>query len=311
MPAPAARRQPRLAALSLCLALLAAACGRDADPRLQGYVEGEYVRIAAPVAGQLVTLAVARGAQVEAGAPLFALEQAREQAAVAEAEARLADLRKGKRADEIAVIRAQAEQARAQQQLAAAQLARTQELRPQGLVSAEQLDEARTQHRAAQARVRELDAALRSAELAARGDAIRAAEAQLAQVRWQLEQRRGAAPVAGLVEDTYYQVGEWVAAGAPVVSLLPPENRLVRFFVPETALAALRLGQAVQVHRDGAAAPIGATITFIAARAEFTPPVIFSREARAKLMFLVEARPAPAEAATLHPGQPVDVSLAP
>lgn len=291
--------------------LLLAACNGAPDGHYQGYVEGEYVRIAAPVAGQLQALHVARGAIVAAGAPLFSLERAREQAALAEAEARLADLRKGKRADELAVIRAQAQQARAQLRLAAAQLKRTEELRPQGLVSAEQLDEARTEHARAGARVREFEASLRTAELAARSDAILAAEAQLAQVRWQLEQRQGAAPIAGLVEDTYFRVGEWVPAGAPVVSLLPPENRIVRFFVPEAALASLQPGQAVQVHRDGAEAAIAATISFIAPRAEFTPPVIYSRDTRAKRVYLVEARPAPADAAALSPGQPVDVSRAP
>ncbi|MGH8030637.1 MAG: HlyD family efflux transporter periplasmic adaptor subunit, partial [Arenimonas sp.] len=88
-------------------------------------------------------------------------------------------------------------------------------------------------------------------------------------------------------------------------------NRIVRFFVPEPRLASVKVGQAVQVWRDGADAPVEATISFIAPRAEFTPPVIYSQQARAKLVFLVEARPALADAAALHPGQPVDVSIAP
>jgi HlyD family secretion protein len=112
------------------------------------------------------------------------------------------------------------------------------------------------------------------------------------------------------VADTLFVKGEWVPAGAPVASLLPPENIKVRFFVPEPGLGAIRLGQAVSVTCDGCAAPIGARVTFVSTRAEFTPPVIYSRENRSKLVFLIEARPAPEDAVKLHPGQPLDVRVA-
>jgi HlyD family secretion protein len=275
----------RLPVLALAAAL--AACGTHDDGRLQGYVEGEYVRVAAPVAGQLQSLAVERGASVESGAALFELEQAREQATVAEA------------TESIAATDAQSEQAHAQWRLAEANLKRLRELRAKGLASQEQVDEAVTEQQRSDARRRELDAQRRTGT--ARRD----------QVRWQLTHRSITAPAAGLVDDTYYRVGEWVPAGAPVVSLLPPGNRVVRFFVPEARVAALAPGQAVQVWRDGVDAPVTATISFIAPRAEFTPPVIYSEQARAKLVFLVEARPAPADALALHPGQPVDVAIGP
>ena len=265
---------------------LVAACDKQDESRVQGYVEGEYVRVAAPVAGQLQKLEVQRGAVVAAGAALFELEQAREQATVTEA------------GESISVVRAQAEQAAAQWRLADANFRRLTELRGKGLSSQEQVDQARSELQRAEARRKELDAQQRTAA------------ARLDQMQWQLTHKAVAAPVAGLVEDTYFRVGEWVPAGAPVLSLLPPENRIVRFFVPETRLATVRQGQAVQVLPDGGHA-VTATITYIAPRAEFTPPVIYSREARAKLVFMVEARPAPAEALALNPGQPVDVQLAP
>lgn len=279
-------RHPAAAVAAALLVAALAAC-ESPPAALQGYVEGEYVRVAAPVAGYLQELAVARGATIEAGAPLFVLEQAREAAGVAEAD------------QSIAAVRAQAEQADAAFKLAAANLERLTELRAKGLASQEQVDEARAQHRRTEAQRREMAATRRTAE------------ARLDQARWQLTHKSVAAPAAGLVDDTYYRVGEWVPAGAPVVSVLPPQNRVVRFFVPEAVVGTLRPGGAVRVRVDGMAAPVAATISYIAPRAEFTPPVIYSRETRAKLVFLVEARAAAADAAALHPGQPVDVELMP
>ena len=119
------------------------------------------------------------------------------------------------------------------------------------------------------------------------------------------------APAAGLVHDTYYVVGDWVPAGSPVASVLPPGNVKVRFYVPESALGGIAHGQSVSVACDGCPAPVAATIAFISDRAEFTPPVLYSRDNRGKLVYLVEAKPAPADAAKLHSGQPVDVTLQP
>lgn len=305
------------------LLLWLSACGDRVDHRLQGYVEGEYVRVAAPVAGRMTSIATRRGADVAMGTPLYTLEAEREQAAVAEAtnrlaaaRARLADLQKGRRPAELAVIRAQLRQARSQQELAVTQLGRQRELRRQGLASAQQLDEASAQATSAAARVGEIEQQLRVAELAARPDAVaaaihevRAAEASLAQTRWQLDQKSAPAPVAGRVEEIYYRVGEWVPAGAVILSLLPPENRKLRFFVSESSLGRLQPGQPVEAACDACGGAIHARISFIAAQAEFTPPVLYGREQRARLVFLVEAVPEAQDALRLHPGQPVDVTL--
>jgi HlyD family secretion protein len=164
--------------------------------------------------------------------------------------------------------------------------------------------------------VSELKAQLAAAKLAARPDEIRAAQAAsaaareaLAQAEWRLEQKSVRAPREGRVTDTLYVEGEWVPAGSPVVTLLPPAHIKVRFFVQERILGSVRVGQSVSVRCDGCGEPIAAQVSYISPQAEYTPPVIYSRENRAKLVFLVEARPAPAEAARLHPGQPVEVRL--
>jgi HlyD family secretion protein len=313
----------RFSAVPLFLALLLTGCAPKDNGTVQGYAEGEYVRVAAPFAGSLTRLAAQRGAQVKAGAPLYSLEQASEQAARQEAEerlksaeARLANLRKGKRPDEVATVEAQLAQAQAVLKLSQAQLKRDEELVGRGFISRERLDQSRSSRDRDQARVDELAAQLRVARLGARSDEIRAAEADMGaaraavtQAQWRLDQKSIKAPVSGLVQDTYYVAGEWVNAGSPVVSILPPENIKLRFFVPEPLLGKLRIGQSIQVSCDGCGAALPASISYIAPGAEYTPPVIYSQDSRAKLVFLIEARLAPADAVKLHPGQPVDVRL--
>ena len=309
---------------AILLAALAAGCERPGPAGFQGYAEGEFVLVASPYAGTLERLAVARGQQVPAGAPLFALERAAEQAAVGEAEARvgtarerLANLEAARRKPEIEALQAQVASAAAERRLAVEQLKQQERLRRAGYVSQSRLDEAQAAHDRAAARVEEAEAQLRNAragigreaEIGAARTELQAAQAQLAQARWRLEQKSAAAPAAALVQDTFFSQGEWVPAGAPIVSLLPPGNIKLRFFVPETAVGAIRAGQPVSVTCDGCGAPIAATVSFVSAQPEYTPPVIYSRESRAKLVFLVEAKPKPEDATRLHPGQPVDVSL--
>ncbi len=313
----------RAAALAVAT-LLASACERGAAPVVyQGYAEGEYVRVAAPFAGALQKLAVSRGAQVARGAPLFTLEQENEAAGrreaedrVARAEAALANLQKGRRVPEIDAVRAQLAQAEAAQKLSEAQLRRQQELVRQNFIARERLDEAASTFARDRARVAELAAQVSTARLAARPDEINAARADLAaaraqleQAEWRLKQKSVPAPADALVADTLYVEGEWVGAGAPVVALLPPANVKARFFVPQAVAGSLKPGRGVTLACDGCTPAIAARITWIAPQAEYTPPVIYSRDNRAKLVFMVEARPAPADAARLHPGQPLDVKL--
>lgn len=313
------------AAIVVLSASLLAACGRDEPPAWSGYVEGEYVYVAAPIAGALTELPVQRGQDVKRGAPLFALDDAVEQAAVGQAaasaraaQAQAADLEKGKRAQEIAVVQAQLAQAGALAVQARSELARQEQLVGQGFVSASRLDDLRAAARQADARVAELQASLRVARLPARSDERTAAtEASVAaahaleQARWREQQKRQSAPADARVADTFFRLGEWVNAGQPVVSLLPPGATKARFFVPESELGTIAVGQPVRVACDGCGAPVAAHISFIATQAEYTPPVIYSNSQRARLVFMVEARPdATGDEPRLRPGQPIDVRRA-
>ena len=305
--------------------LASAGCSDRESAGWSGYAEGEYVQVAAPLAGTLARLSVQAGQSVAQGAPLFALESEAEAAARAEAQARVIGAQaqarntdSGRRADELAVTAAQLAQARAQAALARNELGRQQQLVNQGFVSKARLDDAQAAVAQSAAHVVELEAALRVAQLPARSDeraAARAgagaAEQALKQSEWRVAQKQQQAPVAGVVAETYFRAGEWVAAGQPVVSLLPQGGVKARFFVAETEVAALAPGQAVTLRCDGCGAPIAARISRIATQAEYTPPVIYSNAQRARLVFMVEARPAPADAARLKPGQPLDVRPAP
>jgi HlyD family secretion protein len=319
---PTARgRLGRLSALAAGLCL--AACGPPAERPLQGYVEGEYVRVAAPFAGTLQKLSVQRGADVAAGAPLFALESENEIAArrqaeqqLQAAEARLANLRTGKRPPEVETVAEQLRQAQAARELSAANLRRQEALFKSGFISKAALDDVRTQLQRDDAAVSQLRASVATAKLPGRPDEIRAAEADaaaarqaLAQADWRLSQRAVSAPTAARVSDTYYVVGDWVPAGGVVASLLPAANVKIRFFVPETELGRIKPGQSVSFICDGCGGAMSATVSFISDRAEFTPPVLYSKENRAKLVYLVEAKPAADVAAKLNAGQPVDVTL--
>lgn len=310
----------RLLPLALLLLPLAA-CDKPPPAGWSGYVEGEYVLVSSPIAGTLAELPVAAGGQVAQGAPLFVLDDDAEVFAKDEAAARLGvaqaqarNTETGRRADEVAVTRAQLARARAQAALARSELARVKALVAQNFVSAAQLDDAQAAMTQADAQVNELEAGLRVAQLPAREPERAAAQAgagaaaqALKQADWRVKQKAPRAPSAAAVADTFFRVGEWVPAGQPVVSLLPAGAVKARFYVAETEAGALQPGQAVSIRCDGCGAPIAARISRIATQAEYTPPVIYSNAQRAKLVFMVEARPAAADAARLRPGQPIDV----
>ncbi|HEY3664127.1 MAG TPA: efflux RND transporter periplasmic adaptor subunit [Chthoniobacterales bacterium] len=249
------KRSSVVALVLLSLSLLG--CQKKPNDFVQGYVEGEFVYVSAPLGGTLQQLLVQRGDEVKAGQPLFTLDETKEKAAHDQAQAALT--------------------------MAEADFKRQEQLYRSGPAAAQDFDRARS--------TRDQD------------------REQVAQAQWNLAQMKQDAPQAGLVFDTLFREGEWVAAGKPIVSLLPPANIKVRAFVPETEVGSLHFGQEARVMVDGVGEPFVGRISYISPRAEYTPPVIYSRESRSKLVFLVEIRFEPAVAVKLHPGQPVDVAF--
>jgi HlyD family secretion protein len=307
----------------LCLAGVLSGCNEQ-ETGFQGYVEGDYVFIAAPQAGWLRSVAVAEGVPVATGAPLFTLDAVNEQAALDEAQARLAqaqaelaDQQLGSRPDEIASLQAQLAEAESAALLADKERTRQENLAKTNVASQAQLDQARANTAQANARVARMRAELATAHLPARSNRIVAAEAGVvaaravvAQAEWHLQQRRIVSPMDATVDNLVRQPGEWVPANSVVLSLLPPEAVKLVFFVPEPLRAGLALGATLAVRCDGCAAGLSAHITRVATEAEYTPPVIYSQQTRAKLVYRIEASPQNG-ASGLHPGQPVTVERSP
>ena len=286
-------------------------------PVLTGYVEGETLYLATPVSGTVKQMLVQRGERVRAGQPLFVVDTAQvgaardqAQAQVAAAQAQAQDARKGVRPTELAVYDANVAAAEAQLRDAAAVLGRVRPLVQKGIYAPARLDDAQAAHDAAQARLRAARRQRDAATLGAREDQVRAADSQVAQAQAglsaasaRLADTTPVAPAAARVEDVLYQAGEWAIANQPIVALLPDDRIKIRFFVPERSLSAYATGKTVRFSCDGCAEGLSAKITYISPRPEFTPPEIYSREARDRLVYLVEALPS----ARLSPGQPVDV----
>ncbi len=293
-------------------------------PAWQGYVEADYVKVAPVQQGKLTVISVARGDEVAQGAPLFteddtAERAARDQAArqLGQARQQLANLEAPSKATEVTQAEANLADARATLARAERDLQRDETLVGRGYATAQTVDQRRADFRSAEAKVQAMEAALaqakapmgREREIEAQRAAVAAAKAAVAMADWRLAQRTVTAPIGGRVADVLAQPGETMAAGAPVISILAPENIFVRFFVPETALSGLHRGDPVAFGCDGCPSGLAGTISYISPTAEYTPPVIYSELTRAKLVYRIEARPRPDQAALLNPGQPMDVRL--
>lgn len=271
-------KKPRLVAAAFCALL--AGCGQDQDHRWLGYAEGDYAYIAAPLSGWVTHLTVQRGDWVKKGEVLFSLDDPSQVAARDQAQA------------QIAQAEGQLVQARATLDFDQKELVRQTALLKAHATSEENYDQAKSTEQTAAAQVAQIIATENQAR------------ATLANAAYQLGQRQVVAQTEGRVEDIYFREGEYAPATTPVISVLPPENVYVRFFVPESDLSRLHLNDDVLIACDGCKT-IKAKIAFISSQEEFTPPVIFSIQSRDKLVFKAEARlPGGLK---LNPGQPVDV----
>lgn len=291
----------------------------DTTPRWQGWIEADSLFVGPETAGRLTSLAVRRGDRIEEGQPLFAVESDMEAAEVAAAEAAVARARAQlkaaeaprQRPEEIDVLTAQEKAAKAALEASRLEFERAKALASKGTAATSVLDQARAAFDRDTAQLEQIRHQIAAARLPARDpdlqaarEALSEAKAKAEQARVQRSKRTVPAPATGTIQEVYFRVGEVVGAGRPVVSLLPPNAVRVRFFVPESILPSLEVGERVTITCDGCQ-PASARIDFIAEEAEYTPPVIYSLEERAKLVFRVEA--VPEAPGALRVGQPVTV----
>ena len=284
-------------------------------PALSGYIEGETLFLAAPVAGTLTSLAAIEGQRVAGGAPLFTIDPATLSAQGEQARARIAEA-----GTQIAAAQATVQQAESEAAAAAADADKAKRDLNR-LLAVRRIDPAAVAGKdvdAAQAALREANA-----RLAAARDSAAARRSQVGAARAQQDQARGGArevqirvgqlsplaPGPASVEDVFFRPGEWVAANQPVLALLPDSQVKVRFFVPEREVSRYRPGRTIRFACDACPSGLSARITYVSPRPEFTPPIIYSRDSRDRLVFMVEALPD--RPRRLMPGLPVDVEPLP
>lgn len=304
-----------------CLALCG--CRFDNGQSLHGYIEGLYTYVSPAIGGRLEELRVSRGDIIAANSLLFILDQQPEvaqlnqvQSNLNQAQETLVDLQKGQRQTIIDQLKAQRDQVLASLSLDKITLERYTNLYSKGAIDKNTLDTAATNYQRDMKKIKEIDANLAEASLGARENKITAqkaivaaAVAETTQAKWALAQKTKYAPISGQIFDTYYRVGEFVPAGQPVLSILAPGNVKLIFFIPEASLSKIKIGQTIKFGCDSCKTKYSAIISFVSSKAEYTPPVIYSRESRTKLVYRVEAKITPEVATMMHAGQPVDVFL--
>ncbi len=303
------------------MAVMFVSCSKPAKHQYQGYIEGENVYLASPYSGVLKNLFVQRGEQVKQGQLLFQLDtdpQAliveQSQAAKLQAERVLKDLENPRRLPEIEAIEAQIGQTDAEKTLAELRVKRYQQLYARQATDKDTLDAAIANLQEKQQLLKQYQANLELAKLGSREEQIsaqkeqvKASEAKLNQAKWQLHQKQVYAPAEGFIFDTYYRVGEFVANEQAVLTLLPPKNVRVEFFVPVEELKNIYNGQKICFVCYGCHVKSNATINYISPEAQYMPPLVYSRDNADKIVFRIKA--VLEQPGLFKPGQPVTVIL--
>lgn len=300
-----------------CIFLVACSEGE----RVQGYVYQEPIYMSSMIAGALFSLDVERGQSVTAGQRLFMLDPAPEnhnlraaQEQLAQAQSTLADLEKGSRATVLEGLEGQIEQARAELEIAEKKAKRFDALLTKNAIDAESRDEAMADAEAKRAALYTAKANLAEAEIGARVDAIKAQQAlveslaaQVQSAQWSLEQKNVLAPIDAIVADTFYRPGENIAAAHPVLELYDPERLYAIFYIGEPLLSSVCLGQDVHVAHDRQDKKVTAVVSYISPYAEYTPPVVYSRDNNQTLVFRIQATLPAEQARSFHSGEPIDI----
>ncbi|WP_320407580.1 HlyD family secretion protein [Klebsiella quasipneumoniae] len=303
--------------------LMITGCDNKPENILSGYSHGEFVYLSYSSTAKIEQLLIKKGDNVTPGQELVKMESFDAQNIFLRAEEKLSaesallrNLESGERPEELDVIRAQIKKARSAESQVKRQLERYRNLYASHAISLAEWEDIRDELTQKRAQVEELINQLKARQLPARQDEISQQLSQVAAAKlerdkalWDVQQTTIVSPVNAKVFDIIYRVGERPSAGKPIISLLPPENIKVRFFIPEAMLGKFKVGAKVRLICDGCTEPFSGVINYISPEAEFTPPVIYSTKRREKLIFMAEAVPAPQQAEQMKVGQPFDVEI--
>ncbi|MCJ8313367.1 MAG: HlyD family efflux transporter periplasmic adaptor subunit [Saccharospirillaceae bacterium] len=313
-----------LAPLVSVFVLLQSCQQQKIEAKFVGYIEADYRYVSSLQSGLIIKQYVKPGDEISQGDVVFELGRDLIQLKIKEVKARiiqaksmLADSQNGLRKDEIDSLKAQLNESETIMDLKQKELDRTIKLLKQGLIAQSFVDVINAEFESAQAKVNTFKAKIRAANLPARDGVINSAKAnvliieqQLLQLQWTLSQHSIQSHFAGKVFDVYFEQGENIKAGQPLLALIPNNELTVKFFVQQTMLSQMQLGKSIYVYADGFTQPFEAKISYIATSAQFTPPVIYSKNSREKMVFKLEAIfENKALIVQLPLGLPVDITL--
>lgn len=303
--------------------LCTAGCKKPENIALQGYIEGRYTYLAPQVDGQITKILVHRGSQVKKGDIVAILDSRPEEYQwksalneVSYAQALLENLLSGNRQEQIDVLLAQRTQILSELNCATRELERLKALFKKGYAAQADLDQAVSKFNELVGKRAEIDSSIAVSRLAARSDQIKAAREKVAQSRqnlaqtsWLLEQKTVRSPVDGLVFDIFYEEGELLNVGSPLLTILKSGNSKAIFFLPEIYLPEIKIGDDLLISSDGTKREYKERVDFISPIAEYTPPVIYTKKQRVKMAFKVEAAISPKDEDVFHPGLPIVVNI--
>lgn len=315
-------RKPINVFIILISVLILTGCDNKPDNMLSGYSHGEFVYLSYSGNEKIERILINKGDNVAAGQELVKIESFDAQNIFLRAEENyqqralyyeIWNLENGLKSWILYVRRLKKHN---RQNRVKRQLGRYRNLYANHAISLAEWEDIRDELTQKGAQVEELINQLKARQLPARQDEISKQRSMVAAAKlerdkalWDVQQTTIVSPVNAKVFDIIYRAGERPSAGKPIISLLPPENIKVRFFIPEAKLGKFKIGSKVKLICDGCAEPIAGVINYISPEAEFTPPVIYSTKRREKLIFMAEAIPALQQAGRMKIGQPFDVEI--
>jgi HlyD family secretion protein len=266
-------------------------------PRFTGYVVSDNIYMSSPISGTVISVCVKRGQRVETGTPLFNIDLTSLAARTEKIKAQIQEAESQRQ-----IRQAELTAAEAASKLANADLNRllSAQAEIEGTVSKKDIDKASETVTKTKA-----DVLSAQNQIAAAKSQIDSSKAELRDIEHQITELSPKSPVSGRIEETMFKPGEWAAANAAIVSIVPDDEIKVRFYVPQNQIHNYPVGTKVAIAYDGGPKGMTATVDFVSTRPEYTPPIIYSIETRDKLVFMVEA--VPADPTKLIPGQPIDV----